>query len=614
MKGLAYILLPSFVFSFGMSINPDFPIDIGIIVSSSPIIDDVDNNGFADIIIPSWDNKIHILLQDRAGFRHLTYDSLDIAMSGENLTPATISLDSKNKEIVWATDEGILYVFSYSEPPSSGKRFALSGHNPVASPACYSDDRYTLIAQSQTSKGILLIDMKTNIIKSIGDTLYVTTPPAISDINGDKIPDVVFGTKEGVVYAFSTDGAVNPKWLYRTGSDFIGGISLADVDKDSKLETFICSIDGTLYGIDDDGSPLAGFPVDASDGQVTHGVVTTPAVGDMNRDGTCEICVATGIPQSQSGSIKLYNSVGIEIGSYTSKGGGFISSPIMANLDNDSDLEAFAISYNGEMVALNYDGTIVDGFPKIAPDGTYSSTPAYSDLDNDGYGEITIVNEKGELYLYDLDTTYIFSPWSMDGGTCYHNGLSSTVSQESPELSATPTEGYVNLKWKAIPGIETWTLQKKYEGESEFKKICKLASNRNSYKDVITDESVNIVYRLEGKVGQTTTVSDEVTVNTEEMTSSVPKASITNAYPNPFSDKITIVFNVDGKSQNIRLAIYDVSGKLVRVLKNEASSIGEYVITWDGVSESGVLVSNGIYFCRLESDSGTSTRSVILIR
>jgi hypothetical protein len=614
MKGLVYILVPSFVFCLGMSVNPDFPIDVGSIISTSPIITDIDNNGFADIIIPSWDNKIHILLQDRSGFGEITDDSLDIALSGENLTPATISLDDRTNKIVWATDEGIVYVFSYNEPPASGDRFVLSGHNPVSSPACYRDDKYILIAQSQPNKGILLINLKTNEKKTMGDNSSVTTAPAIADINGDKIPDVVFGTKEGVVYAFSADDTGNPKWSYRTTSEFIGGVSLADVDRDGKLETFLCSIDGMLYGIDDDGSPLTGFPVDVSDGQLTHGVVTTPAIGDMNGDKEYEICVSTGIQQSQSGTLKLYNKNGMEIGSYTTKKGGFISSPIMANLDNDNELEVFAISYSGEMVALNSDGTMVDGFPKMAPEGTYSSTPAYSDLDNDGYGELAIVNEKGELYLYDLDTVYFYSPWSMDGGNCYHNGLSSTVPQESPQIEGVQREGYVNLKWKEIPGIETWVLSKKYEGESEFKKICELASNRNSYKDAITNESGSITYRLEGNVNHIVTLSDEIAVNIEETPSSLPKASITNAYPNPFPDKITIAFNVSGKSQNIRIAIYDVSGKLVRLLKSEETSIGDYIVTWDGVSESGVIASTGVYFCRLESEGGTSTRSIILIR
>ncbi|MGQ9706281.1 MAG: T9SS type A sorting domain-containing protein [bacterium] len=611
---MQYILIPSFVLAIGMSINPDFPVNIGSTVSSSPIIDDIDNNGFRDIIIPSWDNKIHLLLQDRTGFHETVYDSLDIALSGENLTPAIIPIDSNNKKIVWTTDEGVLYCFSYKEPPASGSKFLLSGNIPKSSPSCYEDDKYIYIVQAQPDKGIILIDPISNETKEIGIGSTVLTDPSISDIDNDMIPDVVFGTKDGIIYAFSTDDLVKPKWTYRTSSEFIGGTCLADIDRDNKFEVFLCSIDGTLYGIDDDGVQLAGFPIDVSDGQVTHGVVTTPAISDMNGDGEYEICITTGIQQSQSGSLKLYNKIGTEIGSWTSKNGGIISSPIFANIDNDVELEVFAISYNGEMVALNYDGTVVDGFPRNAPGGTYSSTPAYSDLDNDDYGEFVIVNENGELYLYDLDTIYIFSPWSMYGGAPKRSGLSSIYERESPKLTLVQIEGYVNLKWKAIAGIETWVILKKVGSESEFKKVCELASSRNSFKDRITSQCGSITYRLEGKVNQNTIISSEAVINIESYVSPIPKSSITNTYPNPFSDKITISFNIEGKSQSIRLAIYDVSGKLICLLKQEIAPIGEHIATWDGMSQTGESVSTGVYFCRLESESGTSTRSIILLR
>ena len=56
---------------------------------------------------------------------------------------------------------------------------------------------------------------------------------------------------------------------------------------------------------------------------------------------------------------------------------------------------------------------------------------------------------------------------------------------------------------------------------------------------------------------------------------------ISNAYPNPFSDQITISFEVEQESF-ISLRVYDLSGKVVSNLVNHNLTSGKHSVIWNG--------------------------------
>ena len=78
--------------------------------------------------------------------------------------------------------------------------------------------------------------------------------------------------------------------------------------------------------------------------------------------------------------------------------------------------------------------------------------------------------------------------------------------------------------------------------------------------------------------------------------------SVSQVYPNPFNSTIQFDYSVSSLSPEVKLSIYDVSGKLVRKLKNEKiEAPGSHSVIWDGRNDSGGIVSSGVYFWRLES-------------
>jgi flagellar hook assembly protein FlgD len=64
----------------------------------------------------------------------------------------------------------------------------------------------------------------------------------------------------------------------------------------------------------------------------------------------------------------------------------------------------------------------------------------------------------------------------------------------------------------------------------------------------------------------------------------------------------------------VTLAIYDVSGRLVRRLYEERGARGEGAVEWDGLDDRGVAVSSSVYYYRLSAGGQSASRKLVLIR
>ncbi len=76
-------------------------------------------------------------------------------------------------------------------------------------------------------------------------------------------------------------------------------------------------------------------------------------------------------------------------------------------------------------------------------------------------------------------------------------------------------------------------------------------------------------------------------------------------YPNPFNPSTTIEYILPQDS-HVTLSIYNISGQVMSVLKDEYQSAGNYSVTWDA-SE----ISNDLYFCTLKANGFTQTRKMV---
>ena len=79
-------------------------------------------------------------------------------------------------------------------------------------------------------------------------------------------------------------------------------------------------------------------------------------------------------------------------------------------------------------------------------------------------------------------------------------------------------------------------------------------------------------------------------------------------YPNPFNPSTTIQIHIKD-SEHILFEIYDIRGSKVKTLKNTYMHAGTHEFEWDATSRS-----SGIYFFKLMTSSGHSTKKAILIK
>jgi len=84
-------------------------------------------------------------------------------------------------------------------------------------------------------------------------------------------------------------------------------------------------------------------------------------------------------------------------------------------------------------------------------------------------------------------------------------------------------------------------------------------------------------------------------------------------YPNPFNPVTRVSFSLKAKG-HVSMRVYDVSGRLVRVLVDEVREAGAYEVVWDGANDRGRATTSGIYFCRMEADDYQRTVKMVLLR
>lgn len=83
--------------------------------------------------------------------------------------------------------------------------------------------------------------------------------------------------------------------------------------------------------------------------------------------------------------------------------------------------------------------------------------------------------------------------------------------------------------------------------------------------------------------------------------------------PNPFQGVTSITFTV-ARPAAVRLLIFDVVGRHIATLADGPFLPGHYEVSWNGASDAGEALSNGIYFCRLDIAGWSRSQKLIKLR
>jgi len=83
--------------------------------------------------------------------------------------------------------------------------------------------------------------------------------------------------------------------------------------------------------------------------------------------------------------------------------------------------------------------------------------------------------------------------------------------------------------------------------------------------------------------------------------------------PNPFNPSTTMTYTLF-RPGIVKLAIFDVAGRLVRELVNGPQGEGQRSVSWDGLDEQGRMAPSGAYFARLITSDRIETRCLTLLK
>lgn len=92
-----------------------------------------------------------------------------------------------------------------------------------------------------------------------------------------------------------------------------------------------------------------------------------------------------------------------------------------------------------------------------------------------------------------------------------------------------------------------------------------------------------------------------------------PAAVLYGSTPNPMAGASQVRFRLPAAGQ-AALRVYDPAGRLVSVLTQGLLPAGEQAVSWNGRTDSGARLAQGVYYLRLEHPGGVETRPVVIAR
>jgi hypothetical protein len=465
--------------------------------------------------------------------------------------PTLADIDGGEREVIGPTwDDMAVYVFD------------LNGDLKPGWPAQLADPIWSAVAVGD------LLDNGQNalVMGSNGDKVYALRADGSEWMDGDSNP-TTFGVFKvlGAPYNFGTP-------------------ALAPLEDNGQLAIIFGSYDSWLYAWRADGTDVPGFPV-LLDGPVSGSV----AVGSLDgAGGPLSIVVGTQGDHlyvvSDSGEVRTGFPVWVKM-SGTSKS----PSPALADMNDDGFLDIVIASTNGAIYVWDRNGSPLAPWDKRYSTLTSSASecsPVVADIDGDGTPDIVMGDENGEL-----------AGISGADGTM----LPGFPIQLLGEVRGTPAVGDCDGDTQTEIAVAGWD-KNVYVWDYDFP----FSPGEDPPWPQFHHDAARTGY-----------VGTPVYVAVEDERESGPRSlELAAPAPNPARGGTRLWYAVpsDRAGGALELAIYDLSGRRVRLLEKGSARAGRHSAAWDLRDASGSPAKAGVYFARLSLDAETLTHKLVVVR
>ena len=375
--------------------------NIGISMTCSPAIGDIDNDGIVEIVVATRMGQPD---NDPTKYRLYVYKNEDA------------NSDDK-PDLMW------------------DKQIAYKNFNGVVLSDLNNNNKLEIIVPNQFGDTIEIFDHLGNdypgwpvtTSENPIDKKAVSMPVAV-DLDNDGNKEIVIGL-EGGIYIWNNDGSdylgQNPVDIdIPAGGRLDCPVIAADIDNDDDFEILFMSIQDTtgyIYAIESNGDSVTGWGSD--DHKIELSIQSQAwawppsfVCGDVDMDGTIEVVIA------DADTLKVWDNLGNLI---LNKNIPLLQclylQPLIADVDGtDNECEIIIPSNIGIIYAYKLNCDPVLGWPLYL--GLTASVPLIGDIDNDSKNEI-IAASGSDIYVWDTEGDANKNQWDRFRLNSYNNAV-----------------------------------------------------------------------------------------------------------------------------------------------------------------------------------------------
>ena len=219
------------------------------------------------------------------------------------------------------------------------------------------------------------------------------------------------------------------------------------------------------------------------------------------------------------------------------------------------------------------------------------------------------------------------SDFDDDGVNDVTDFLGSAPDLGSTEFMAGPPLGFnsivvdsaVILTWLQVTDLNLEFYKLERATDSLFSEnVIERFIPENFYTDEEIDWDIEYFYRVSAYLGYWTDHSETESIILEWLNLTdkklVPGTYIVSQnYPNPFNPSTTLRYSMS-KGELVNIAVYDMSGRLVKDLLNGYQNAGYNSIQWNATNNQGQSVSAGMYICIIKIGSYNTSKKMLLLK